>query len=64
MISGREERQKHRAEAAEVPWEHTSHTSVATSAAVSLLGVGPEGQVHGQLGKGALGERLMLGEIP
>lgn len=56
MISGRETRQKHRAEATEVPWEHATRTSGATSAAVGLLGVSPERQAGGRLAKGALAE--------
>lgn len=62
MISGREARQEHRAGATQVPWEHTTYTSGAASAAVDLLGAGPERQVGGRLGKGAMGERLRLGE--
>ena len=63
MISGREERQKHRAGTTEVPWEHTTRTSGATSVAVGLLGISPEQQVGRRSGKGALGERLRLGEV-
>lgn len=56
-------RQRHRAEATEVPWEHTTRTSGATSVAVGLPG-GQSREAGGWLGERALGERLRLGEVP
>lgn len=61
MISEREARQKHRAEAVEVPWDHTRRTSglVLQSARVGSV---PRGSGQ-QLREGLLHESLRLGGI-